>query len=83
MIEIDWGDLAPARDVRERIEARVVELKDLTGPVVALRRRGSGYEAELRALHAPEELRLHGDDLAGLAERAVALLAFVAQRRAD
>jgi hypothetical protein len=79
MVEIDWGDLTPTRLQRARAEARVGELSDLEGPVVLLRRRGGGYEAQLRTLSpaAPAELRLHGDDLSAVVDRAVHLLSIV------
>jgi hypothetical protein len=77
MINIDWGDLQPTSGQRALVEARVSTLGDLEGPVVALRKRGHGYEATLQAPCAPAELRLQGDDLANVVERAVHLLSIV------
>lgn len=84
MIDIDWGDLTPTHGQRARIEARVGMLKDIDGPVVSLRRRGHGYEAQLLTPlpAAPAELRLHGDDLASVVDRAVDLLSIVARAHA-
>jgi len=87
MVDIDWGDLSPSRDQRAHVEARLDELAHVEGPVVSLRRRGTGYEARLTTplSSSPAELRLTGDDLASVVDRTVALLAIVAreQRRAD
>ena len=87
MVDIDWGDLSPSRDQRAHVEARLDELADVEGPVVSLRRRGTGYEARLTTAlpSSPTELRLTGDDLASVVDRTFALLAIVAreQRRVD
>jgi hypothetical protein len=83
MVDIDWGDLSPSRDQRAHVEGRLDELAHVDGPVVALRRRGSGYEARLTTPlpASPAELRLTGDDLASVVDRAVALLTIVARER--
>lgn len=83
MVDIDWGDLSPSRDQRAHVEARLDELAHVDGPVVALRRRGSGYEARLTTPlpASPAELRLTGDDLASVVDRTVALLAIVAREQ--
>ncbi len=79
MVDIDWGDLTPTTGQRERAQARIAALGSLDGPVVALRRRGSGYEATLTtpAPAAPAEVRLSGDDLASVIERACQFLSYV------
>lgn len=81
MVEIDWGDLTPTHGQRARAQARLDELADLEGPVVALRRRGSGYEAHLVTPlpAAPAEVRLSGDDLASVIDRACRFLSIVAR----
>ncbi len=80
MIAIDWGDVEPTNGQRARVEARVGAVTDIDGPVVSLRKRGHGYEAQL-LIAAPTELRLQGDDLASVVERAVVLLAIVEYSR--
>ncbi len=79
MIEVDWGDLTPTRRQRVRVQSRVDELAHVHGPIVSLRRRGSGYEACLTTPlpAAPAELRLSGDDLGSVIDRACDLLAIV------
>lgn len=79
MIEIDWGDLRPTQGQRARVEASLDRLGGLVGPVIGLRRKGSGFEAQLTTFPSPTpaEVRLQGDDLAGVVERAVALLEVV------
>lgn len=79
MIAIDWGDLHPTHGQRARVTARLEAARELTGgPVLSLRRRGHGYEARL-VTPLDAELRLHGDDLTGVVERAVDLLSIVAR----
>ncbi|HEY8429095.1 MAG TPA: hypothetical protein VIL20_12000 [Sandaracinaceae bacterium] len=79
MAEIDWGDLTPTHAQRARARAWLAELAGLEGPVVALRRRGSGYEAHLLTL-PPAEVRLAGEDLVSVIDRACHFLSFVAAR---
>lgn len=78
MIAIDWGDLHPTHGQRARVAEHVQAASHLVGPVMSLRRRGHGYEA---CLSTPRdaELRVHGDDLTGVVERAVGLLTIVAR----
>lgn len=80
MVEIDWGDLTPTQVQRARVQARIAELAHLDGPVVALRRRGSSYEASLTTPlpAAPAEVRLTDGDLASVVDRVCQLLALVA-----
>lgn len=80
MVDIDWGDLTPTLGQRARAQARLAELAHLEGPVVALRRRGSSYEAQLTGAlpSVPAEVRLSGDDLSSLIERACQFLSVVA-----
>jgi hypothetical protein len=79
MVEVDWGDLSPTHLQRARVQSRVAELAHIDGPTVSLRRRGSGYEARLTTPlpAAPAELRLAGDDLGSVIDRACDLLAIV------
>ncbi|HJL15181.1 MAG TPA: hypothetical protein RMH99_05970 [Sandaracinaceae bacterium LLY-WYZ-13_1] len=81
MVKIDWGDLEPSEGQRARVEAEVRRLAAITGPVIGLRRRGTGYEAQLTNTlpSHPAELRLHGDDLRSVVERAVDLLEIVSR----
>lgn len=81
MVEVDWGDLTPTHRQRARVQARVEELAHIEGPIVSLRRRGSGYEAHLTTPlpAAPAELRLAGDDLGSVIDRACELLSIVAR----
>lgn len=83
MVDIDWGDLTPTQGQRARVQARVAELAYLHGPVVALRRRGSAYEARVTSSmpNAPAEVRLSDSDLASVVDRACQLLAIVAHER--
>lgn len=83
MVEIDWGDLAPSAGQRARVEQRLGRLAELEGPSIGLRRKGGGYEAQLTSpiANAPVELRLHGDDLGSVIDRAVDLLAIVTRER--
>ena len=83
MVDIDWGDLTPSPAQRARAAQRLGELAELEGPSIGLRRKGAGYEAELTGpiASAPVELRLHGDDLGSVIDRAVDLLAIVTAER--
>lgn len=78
MIEIDWGDLNPPVEVRAAAEARVGTLP-LARERVIVRRRGAGYEAHVRTLlpGGSTVLRLHGEDLRDVIERAAELLSIV------
>jgi hypothetical protein len=78
MIAIDWGDLHPTSGQRARVDAQLRAASDVVGPVVSLRRRGQGYEAQLLTPF-DAELRLTGDDLSGVVERAVGLLSVVSR----
>lgn len=76
MIEIDWGNLTPTSSERARVQERVDALAHLEGPTVTLRRRARHYEAHLKSpCSRPAELRVVGEDLASVVERAVSLLA--------
>ncbi len=79
MVEVDWGDLSPTQLQRIRVQSRIAQLAHIEGPVVSLRRRGSGYEAHLTTPlpAAPAELRLSGEDLGSVIDRACDLLAIV------
>ncbi len=83
MIEIDWGDLHPTRDVVAAAEARVRTLP-LARERVVVRRRGSGYEAHVRTALAGGStvLRLHGEDLGDVIDRATELLSIVVSESA-
>ena len=83
MVDIDWGDLTPSHVQRERALRRIAELGALDGPAIGLRRKGGGYEAQLSSpiASSPVELRLHGDDLGSVIDRAVDLLAIVSRPR--
>ncbi len=76
MVEIDWGDVGPSASQRARIQ-ETVDRVAIDGPVIGLRRRGSGYEARLETGRSPAELRLHDDDLSSGGDPAVALLEIV------
>lgn len=79
---IDWGDLQPTVDVRAAVEARIAPLSHRDR--VALRRRGSGFEAQVRTLLPGRStlLRLHGESLTDVVERTAELLAIVASETA-
>lgn len=79
MVDIDWGNLTPSAGQRARMERRLAALADMHGPSIGLSRRGGGYEARLSSpiASAPVELRLHGDDLGSVIDRAVDLLVIV------
>ena len=79
MIEIDWGDLHPAWEVRAATEARVRTLP-LARERVVVRRKGTGYEAHVRTTIAggSTTLRLHGEDLRDVVDRVTDLLSIVA-----
>lgn len=83
MIEIDWGDLKPTLAVRAAIEARIGELT-LEPERLTLRRRGSGYEAQVRTALPGRAtvLRLHGEDLCDVVQRTAELLSIVARESA-
>lgn len=82
MSQIDWGDLQPTSEVRAATEARIGAL--VHREHVALRRRGSGFEAQVRTLLPGRStlLRLHGESLAEVIDRAAELLAIVESERA-
>lgn len=83
MIEIDWGDLHPPLEVRSAVEARVRTLP-LSRERILVARRGAGYEAQVRTLLPGRStlLRLHGEDLRDVIERATELLSIVASESA-
>lgn len=83
MIDIDWGDLSPTLEVRSAIEARIGRLR-LERERVTLRRRGSGYEAQVRTALPGRStvLRLHGEDLCDVVDRTAELLAIVVRESA-
>ncbi|HEY8427391.1 MAG TPA: hypothetical protein VIL20_03420 [Sandaracinaceae bacterium] len=78
MIEIDWGDLNPPQEVRTAAEARVGTLP-LARERVIVRRCGAGYEAHVRTTlpGGSTVLRLHGEDLCDVIDRAAELLSIV------
>lgn len=80
MIDIDWGDLTPTFEVRAAVEARLRELR-LARERVSLRRRGNGYEAQVRTAMPGRStvLRLHGEDLCEVVDRTAELLSIVAR----
>ena len=87
-VQIDWGDTMPSARQRAAIEdkLKVVSIGALdafaASPLIGLRRRGGGYEAclsTIRRRNGPVELRLHGDDLGSVVDRAVSLLSIVSE----
>ncbi len=84
MITIDWGDLHPSQELLALVNARIAGLRELEREHVALRRRGSGYEARVRTALPGRStlLRLHGEDLSDLLDRATELLLIVARESA-
>jgi hypothetical protein len=83
MINIDWGDLSPTLELRNAVEARIGRLC-LDREQVTLRRRGSGYEAQVRTALPGRStvLRLHGEDLYDVVDRTAELLSIVARESA-
>lgn len=85
MIDIDWGDLSPTREVRNAVEARIRSLSlSLERERVMLRRRGSGFEAQVRTALPGRStvLRLHGEDLCDVVDRTAELLSIVVRESA-
>ena len=84
MIEIDWGDVQPSLEERVAVESRVRPLIAMHHEQVSLRRRGSGYEAQVRTALPGRStvLRLHGDTLGDVVDRAAELLTIVARESA-
>ncbi len=84
MIEIDWGDLHPSHEERVAVESRVSALIAMHRERVSLRRRGSGYEAQVRTALPGRStiLRLHGESLHDVVDRAAELLTIVARESA-
>jgi hypothetical protein len=84
MITIDWGDLHPSEELQAHVHARVAGLVELRRERVALRKRGSGYEAQVQTALPGRStlLRLQGEDLSDLVERATDLLLIVARESA-
>ncbi len=84
MIEIDWGDVQPSLDERVAVESRVRPLIARHHEQVSLRRRGSGYEAQVRTALPGRStvLRLHADTLGDVVDRAAELLTIVARESA-
>lgn len=83
MVDIDWGDLKLSSGQRAHLQSRLDALARIDGPCVALRRRGSGYEAHLVTPlpTSPAELRLAGDDLSSVIDRTIELLSIMAGER--
>lgn len=83
MIDIDWGDLSPTRELKSTIEARICRF-GLQRERVRLRRRGSGYEAQVHTALPGRStvLRLHGENLCDVIDRTAALLSIVARESA-
>jgi hypothetical protein len=83
MIDIDWGDLSPTLEVRRAVEARISTLA-LERERVTLRRRGSGFEAQVRTALPGRStvLRLHGEDLCDVVDRTAELLSIVVRESA-
>lgn len=83
MVDIDWGDLKLSCGQRAHLQSRLDELAHIEGPSVALRRRGSGYEARLVTPMptSPAELRLADDDLCSVIDRTIGLLTIMARER--
>jgi hypothetical protein len=84
MIDIDWGDLDPSQEERTAVERRVGTLIAMHRERVSLRRRGSGYEAQVRTALPGRStmLRLHGESLDDVIDRAAELLTIVARESA-
>lgn len=84
MITFDWGDSHPSQELQADLRLRMAPLVELHRERVALRRRGSGYEAQVRTALPGRStvLRLHGEDLADVVDRATELLLIVARESA-
>jgi hypothetical protein len=80
MIIIDWDDVDPTPELRARVETRFAALRPRGAhPHLALRRLGSGCEAEVRMVSASRStvLRLHGENLGDVVDRVLELLHIV------
>lgn len=79
MVEVDWGDVVPKPELRERVEQRTRDTPN-DGLTIGVRRAGRGYEAALEG-GAPTEMRLRGSDLGTVVDRAIELVDVVSAPR--